>query len=90
MPTNTNSMGIDPVYNSINDTWSLSGINLFPVFKGGLIAILIIYAIVSLVVIKQIYLMTSTIKSKTNAIIILMGYANVFIVLIILLFALYL
>ncbi len=68
----------------------IAKINLFPFFKGGLITITIIYAIVSIVVIKQIYLMTRTVKSKTNKIMIAIAYLNLFIVLIVLLFALYL
>lgn len=91
MPNNTTATGFEATTITNIDVGTIvSKINLFPFFKGGLIAIAVIYAIVSIVVIKQIYLMTRTVKSKTNKIMIAMAYLNLLIVLIVLLFALYL
>lgn len=90
--SNSNYSGIETTttFPNLGIGLSLPNLNLFPIFKGGLVAIAIIYAIVSIVVIKQIYLMIRTVKSKTSGVILAMGYINLFIVFIILLFALYL
>ncbi len=56
--------------------------------KGGLVLFLISYFIVSLVVIKQIYMMTTTIKSKNDFFIVFLGYLHSLVVALMLLFTL--
>ena len=59
---------------------------LLGILKGGLVLFLIIYFVVSLVVIKQIYMMTTTIKSKNDFFIVFLGYLHTLIVALMLLF----
>jgi hypothetical protein len=59
-------------------------INFFPIIKAGLEIFLILYAIIAFVVIKQIDLMTRTIKSEFNKILYILAYMHLFIVLIVL------
>jgi hypothetical protein len=64
--------------------------NLFlGVTKYVLIIFLIIYLIIALLTIKQISLMTQTIKTHTNKMIFLLGYIHLFAVLVCLLYTLF-
>ncbi len=59
-------------------------INLFPIIKAGLEIFLIIYAVIAVVVIKQIDLMTRTIKSKFNRYLYFLAYTHLVVVMLIL------
>lgn len=63
-------------------------IDIFAILKIILIVFMLGYLIVSAVVLKQIYMMTDTIKSETNSLIIMLGYINLFLGLIIFLLVL--
>ena len=56
--------------------------NIFPIVKAALEIFLIIYTIVAYVVIKQIGLMTRTIKSETNKYLFILAYIHFFVVMI--------
>lgn len=70
--------------NPIQDIAQIYGsMQIFELVRGILIVFLVGYIIVAAVIIKQIYLMTNTIKGPSNQIIILLGYANLIIAILI-------
>lgn len=72
----------------MNDTLGLNTINWLLIIKTVSLVFLFVYFFASLVVIKQIRMMSKTIMSDTNKYIFFIGYLHMFIVLAILLYAL--
>ena len=71
-------------------TKTLLEFNWFLIVKAGLIIILFLYLLMSIVVIRQIYMMISTVISRSSKLMLLVGYLNLIIVILILLFAIFL
>lgn len=65
------------------------GIHIFPILRIGLIVFLFFYLIVALMVIKQIMMMTKTVKSRGDNFLFILAYLHLFVVLITLLFSLF-
>ena len=82
-----NVISVDPTTLIVDQ---LTHFDWFLLVKAGILIILVLYLLMSIVVIRQIYMMTSTVVSKANKFILLIGYMNILIVLIILLFAIFL
>lgn len=72
----------------MNDTLGLDTINWLLIIKTISLVFLFVYFFASLVVIKQIRMMSKTIMSDTNKYIFFIGYFHMFVVLAILLYAL--
>lgn len=85
------STGMPPFVSTIYDALPVNYINgLFHgVTKYALIIVLVVYLVIALMTIKQISLMTQTIKTPTNTLIFLLGYIHLFAVLVCLLYTLF-
>lgn len=79
-PNLTDTNGVNP-FSDMAEIFQY--FQVFALIKGIFIVFLIGYIIAAAVIIKQIYLMTATIKSPTNHIIIGLGYANLIIAILI-------
>lgn len=64
-------------------------IDIFPIFRFGLIVFLFFYLVVALMVIKQIMMMTKTVHSKGNGLLFALAYLHLFVVLMTLLLSLF-
>lgn len=80
-PPTLEKMISPPSIDQLNEVVSI--LHVFAVVKGFMVVFLLVYIIISAVIIKQIYLMTNTIKGPSNQIIILLGYANLIIAILI-------